>query len=260
LVLTAGKLYATTRYGGFAGEGAIFALSLATAGQAAETIAWANPAPIVYGTALDFDQLDATASVAGSFAYSPASGTVLDTGANTLSVTFTPADTADYSSTTDTVSLLVLPASLTVTAANATRIYGQTNPVFGGTITGIQNGDNITPVFACGANATSPPGAYAITVGLLDSDLRLVNYTVTTNAGVLTIVGPTMSVVHPPGGVGFAWPATVGLSYKVQFTTNLFQPRWTDLGAPIPATNSSATVLEAIEPGQGRFYRLVIGP
>ena len=42
-------------------------------------------------------QLDATAGgVAGSFAYTPAAGTVLGVGSQTLSVTFTPSDTTDY--------------------------------------------------------------------------------------------------------------------------------------------------------------------
>ena len=42
-------------------------------------------------------QLEATASVPGTFVYTPAAGTVLGAGnSQTLSVTFTPTDTADY--------------------------------------------------------------------------------------------------------------------------------------------------------------------
>ena len=58
--------------------------------QATPTITWATPASITYGTALCSTQLDATANVAGTFAYSPAAGTVLKAGTQTLSVTFTP--------------------------------------------------------------------------------------------------------------------------------------------------------------------------
>ncbi len=43
-------------------------------------ITWPDPAGIVYGTALGATQLDATASVAGTFAYSPAAGTILNGG------------------------------------------------------------------------------------------------------------------------------------------------------------------------------------
>ena len=57
-------------------------------------ITWATPIAITYGTALSAAQLDATASVAGSFVYTQAIGTVLGAGSQTLSVTFTPTNTA----------------------------------------------------------------------------------------------------------------------------------------------------------------------
>jgi hypothetical protein len=41
------------------------------------TLTWTNPASIVYGTPLSSDQLNATASVPGTFTYSPPAGTVL---------------------------------------------------------------------------------------------------------------------------------------------------------------------------------------
>jgi hypothetical protein len=76
--------------------------------RATPLITWTNPAPIIYGTALSSNQLNATANVPGSFAYNPPSGTVLNAGTNTLSVIFTPTDTVHYSSVTDSVSLVVL--------------------------------------------------------------------------------------------------------------------------------------------------------
>jgi hypothetical protein len=71
------------------------------------TVTWTNPAPIAYGTPLSSNQLNATANVLGSFAYTPPSGTILNAGTNTLSVIFIPADTNDYSSVTKTVSIVV---------------------------------------------------------------------------------------------------------------------------------------------------------
>jgi hypothetical protein len=77
------------------------------------TITWNTPAPITVGTALSSTQLNATASIAGTFVYSPASGTVMNTaGSQTLSVTFTPSDTTDYNSVTGSVTLTVNAASL----------------------------------------------------------------------------------------------------------------------------------------------------
>ena len=79
------------------------------------TIAWTTPAAIPYGTALSSSQLNATANVAGTFAYTPAAGTVLNAGAQTLTATFTPADTSTYSTATATVQLTVSQASPVIT-------------------------------------------------------------------------------------------------------------------------------------------------
>ena len=48
----------------------------------------------------------------GTFVYTPAAGTVLDAGAaQTLSVTFTPTDAANYTTATTTVTINVLKAT-----------------------------------------------------------------------------------------------------------------------------------------------------
>jgi cyclophilin family peptidyl-prolyl cis-trans isomerase len=87
------------------------------------TITWAAPVNIVYGTALTARQLDATASVPGTFTYSPPLGTVLKAGSGqTLSVTFTPQDTAEYGTATDTTTINVAHATPTATWATPTSI------------------------------------------------------------------------------------------------------------------------------------------
>ena len=55
--------------------------------------------------------------------------------------------------------LTVTQASLVVTGTNASRVYGDINPAFTGTIVGIKNGDNITATFASAATAASSVGA-----------------------------------------------------------------------------------------------------
>jgi hypothetical protein len=86
-----------------------------TVNQATPTITWATPAAITYGTALSATQLDATSTVAGTFAYTPAVGSVPNTGAQTLSVTLTPTDTTDYTTATATVQLTVSKAAPAIT-------------------------------------------------------------------------------------------------------------------------------------------------
>jgi hypothetical protein len=85
-----------------------------TIGKADQTITWATPAPITYGTPLGSAQLNAAVSVvgpapAGALTYSPAAGTVLGPGPQTLTVT--AAATADYNAATASVTLQVNDAS-----------------------------------------------------------------------------------------------------------------------------------------------------
>ena len=79
--------------------------------QGVPTLSWAAPAAITYGTALTGLQLNAVASVAGTFAYSPGLGTVPGAGSSTLSVTFTPADATDYTIVLAKVTLQVNKAT-----------------------------------------------------------------------------------------------------------------------------------------------------
>lgn len=150
-------------------------------------LTWASPASITYGTALGASQLNAVANIAGSFAYGPSNGAVLDVGTNLLTVVFTPDDTDDYNNATDTVRLVVSPAPLTVTAASVSRPYGQANPVFQSTIMGLQNGDNITANYSCSADMSSPVGNYNIVPSLNDPGDLQTNYSVTLVNGTLAV-------------------------------------------------------------------------
>ena len=78
------------------------------------TLTWPTPASIPYGTALSATQLDASvtvtssgATVPGNYVYSPAAGTILDVGTQTLNVSFTPTDPTSYPSSTGSVQLVV---------------------------------------------------------------------------------------------------------------------------------------------------------
>ncbi|ABQ24971.1 beta strand repeat-containing protein [Geotalea uraniireducens] len=75
-------------------------------GKATPVIIWNTPAAITAGTALSISQLNASAGVAGSFAYTPVAGTILSAGSHTLSVSFTPND-GNYSSASASVSITV---------------------------------------------------------------------------------------------------------------------------------------------------------
>jgi len=74
------------------------------------SISWGNPDPIVFGTPLSAVQLNATSPVPGTFAYSPAAGTILTVGTKALTVTFTPDDQSRYTTASMIVIILVTPA------------------------------------------------------------------------------------------------------------------------------------------------------
>ena len=95
---------------------------------------WAALAAIPYGTQLGAAQLNATASVPGTFSYAPAAGHVLAPGRYTLSVVFTPSDTERYATATATAMLQVteLPETPLVPVAPqspSTRVFAAANSI-----------------------------------------------------------------------------------------------------------------------------------
>jgi hypothetical protein len=91
--------------------------------QATPTITWSNPDDIVYGTLLSATQLNATASVPGTFIYTPALGTKLNAGSTqSLKVDFTPTDAVLYLSTSKTVAINVSKATPVITWSNPADI------------------------------------------------------------------------------------------------------------------------------------------
>lgn len=133
-------------------------------------LTWANPADITYPTALSGTQLNATADVAGSFAYTPASGTILNAGnSQALKVDFTPTDTTNYSTASKTVTINVLKADPVVTAMGNTCTYNNSPCAGSGSAKGVL-GEVLTPVNvaykdALGNLLTSAPvnaGTYSV--------------------------------------------------------------------------------------------------
>jgi hypothetical protein len=127
-----------------------------------------------------------TATSASSVGTVPIVAAVSDNGTGAL---------ANYTVVINNGTLTINPAPLVVTAANASRLYGDPNPAFTGTITGLKNGDNIGAIFSAAADPTSPVGNYAIIPTLTDPTNKLGNYSVTLNNGVLTVDPAPLSVV-----------------------------------------------------------------
>jgi hypothetical protein len=122
----------------------------------------------------------AAATVAGSpYAITPSAA--VGTGLGNYSISYVPG------------TMTVTPATLTVltvTANNASKLYGQANPAFSANYSGFVNGDTTavlsgSPSLTTTATTSSPVGSYTITAG--QGTLSAANYTFAFVNGTLTI-------------------------------------------------------------------------
>ncbi len=99
-------------------------------------------------------------------------------------------ETTNYEITYSYGTLSVVPAPLSIAAENAVKVYGNSNPVFSLSLSGLKNGEkeplwNVKPTVSTSATTTSGVGDYAIEV----SGGTAKNYEVTSySPGVLSIV------------------------------------------------------------------------
>lgn len=221
-------------------------------GGATPDVSWTAPADITYGTALSSTQLNATSSVPGDFVYSPPAGTQLNAAtAQTLSVTFTPADATAYVPVTRTVGINVLPKPLTITATSLSKVYGAALPTLTWVSSGFVNGDteadlDTPPNVTTPATASSPVSAYPITPGGAADP----NYAITFVEGVLTVnpastSGALTTSANPaaPGQsvtftlqVDAVAPSTGVPSGSVQFLVD-----GANAGSPVPLSGGKAS-------------------
>ena len=226
-------------------------------------ITWATPADIPYGTALSATQLNATAGgIAGTFAYTPAVGTILNAGTDQiLSVTFTPSNTTLYNTPTATnVLITVGKAALTVTATNASRTYGAANPAAPGFTTSALVGSDaissVTYTYAASAHATAAVGTtHSLTPGAaVFSSGSTANYSITYVPGTLTISGTTTQTISftatstaTYGDAAIPLTATATSSLPVSFT--LVSGPATLSGTNLTITGAGSIVIKATQAG-----------
>lgn len=202
-----------------------------TVARATPTINWSTPASITVGTALSATQLNATAAapdgtaVAGSFVYTPGSGTVLPAGTTTLNAVFTPADTANYNSGASASVMQVVSRATTALSASGSpspSTYGQ--PItLGATLTTAPGATapSGSVSFSEGPNplgsAPVQGGAASLPIGTLTAGRHFLtaSYSGDANYGVITqnfvqVVNPAATLVR--------WTAPSGIVYGTALT------------------------------------------
>lgn len=158
----------------------------------------------------------------GTFTYSPLAGVVLTPGSYTLSVTFNPTspDDSTYSAATGSVTLVVNPKSITVTAEVKSKTYGSSDPglTYTTAVGALVGSDSLSGLLvrATGENA----GTYSINQGTLttgNNPYYVINYVsanLTIDRKSVTITADTLSKTY-----GAADPA---LTFT--FTSGALQP------------------------------------
>ncbi len=166
------------------------ALTIAIA-RGTPVITWADPADITYGTALGATQLNATASVPGTFVYTPAAGALLPAGSGqALHADFTPSDIANYNTAQARAAINVNPLAITVTAADNSKVYGQSDPALTYTCSpALVAGDSFKG--ALGREAGQGVGTYAINQGTLSLSS---SYTLSYTGASLTISPKALAI------------------------------------------------------------------
>ncbi|WP_158277573.1 MBG domain-containing protein [Opitutus sp. ER46] len=203
-------------------------------------IAW-TPATLNYGTPLGAAQLNASAGITGTYAYTPAAGTQLGVGTHTLSVTFTPTDSDTYLPATTTATLTVAKAPLTVTAANASRAYGQANPALTVSYSGFVLGQTVAalttaPTASTAATAASAVGTYPI----VPAGGVAANYSFIYTSGTLTVTQAPVAVSVGP--LDFVYDGTPKVTQAVTSPPNL-SVRITYAGSTTAPTNAGTYVV-----------------
>jgi hypothetical protein len=70
---------------------------------------------------------------------------------------------------------------------------------------------------------------------------------------------PVFETVTQKGGMlTLIWRAMPWQKCQVQYTTDLSQTNWNNLGSPIVATSATATTTDSIGPDPHRFYRIIL--
>jgi len=170
------------------------------------SITWPTPDPITYGQKLTAAQLNAVASVAGTFVYTPGQGYVLPVGTHTLWVTFTPADSESYSPQQAAISIVVDKATPAISWPTPSEIG------FGTALDDVQlNASASVPgrfEYSPAAGEVLPPGTHTLSVTFIPDDSA--KYAASQCAVPLTVT-KAKSAIH--------WPTPAPITYGTELNS-----------------------------------------
>ena len=212
-----GNLYGAASGGGAYNEGTVFELS-GVAAQSSQTISFAPLAGRTYGVGPITLSAAATSGLPVGFSVisGPAtlSGNGLTvTGAGTVVVQASQAGNATYAAATPVdESFAVSPAPLTITANNATNVYGAALPALSLSYSGFVNGDaasSLATLPTLGTPATASSSVLLSGYPIIASGASDPDYTISYVPGTLTVTPAPLTITANNVGklYGAALPA-----------------------------------------------------
>jgi sugar lactone lactonase YvrE len=177
---------------------------------------------------------------------------------------YTVVITSPYGSVTSSVAVLGMLPVITVQPQNASVVLAS-NATFSATASGpvplnyqwLFGGANLA-----GATNVSYIISNAQPTNAGNYSAIVTNYygSVTSSTASLTVtlppIVPAFTQTNGSSDFGFTWSAIPGVTYQVQYKTNLAQADWINLGDPITTTNPAASILDSFGTDPERFYRV----
>ncbi|MCX7171250.1 MAG: MBG domain-containing protein [Proteobacteria bacterium] len=165
-----------------------------------------------------FQGTDTAASLSGTLSYGGNSQGAVNVGYYTI-IPFGQSS-SNYTITYVNGRLSVIPAALGIAANSVTRLYGDANPVFSATYSGLQNGETAAVLtgslaFATPATPTANVGNYAI----IPSGQSSTNYTISYVNGTLGVIPAALGIAA--NGTSKTYGSTVSFSGSEFSSTGL---------------------------------------
>ena len=183
----------------------------------------------------------ASVTLPTGWAWADNSASVGNAGSNSFPATFTPTDTANYSSVSLNLTVTVGKATVSVTAEAKSKTYGESDPALTYTATGLIGSDTLS-----GALSREPgedAGVYAITQGTLTAGN---NYIVSFTGANLTVnkasITPSVSLDGWTYGEAAKTPSVTGNTDNGAVTYTYAVKGSTDFSVTVPTNAGDYTV------------------
>jgi hypothetical protein len=183
----------------FVGQSGTLTVTPATLTVAADakTMVYGSPVPALSATVLGFVNGDDAGVISGSPVLTTTATSSSGVGTYPITVDVSGLSAANYTFVGESGTLSVTPATLTVAADPATKVYGNADPALTASVSGFENADTVSvisgsPILSTSAGTGSGVGSYEITVDV--SGLSAANYTFVGQSGTLTVTPATLTV------------------------------------------------------------------